>query len=58
MHLLSRQEVITQLPVFTLSMIEATVISCYSDYIIITLNFHSASVSCNNNDIILVIGYN
>ena len=45
-----------QLPVFTLFGIEASDIP--DDIIVITLNLGSALVSCNNNDITPVTGYN
>ena len=43
---------------FTLFGIEASYIPLHSDdIIVITLDLGSASVSCNNNNIILVMGY-
>ena len=44
---------------FTLFGIEASYILLHlDDIIIVTLNLGSTPVSCNNNDIILVSGYN
>ena len=50
-------EVVTLLQIITLYGIEARYIPLHlDDIIIITLDLGYASVSCNNNDIIILIG--
>ena len=52
-------EVVRLLQIMTLYGIEASYVPLHSDdIIVITLDLGSALVSCSNNDIILVTGYN